>query len=70
MVRRQGNQTKKDKEKRRAERRSEKKRRAQTIREEKLIHDKNEREKRGYAYIYVIGKGDTSDGAIRQHKNR
>ena len=46
MVRRQGNQTKKDKEMRRAERRREKKRRAQAIREEKLIHDKNEREKR------------------------
>ena len=53
MVRRQGNQTKKDKEKRRAERRSEKKRRAQTIREEKWIHEKNEREKRRYAHIYI-----------------
>ena len=46
MFRRQGRQTKKDKEKRRAERRSENKRRAQTVREEKWIHEKNEREKR------------------------
>ena len=70
MVRRQGNQTKKDKEKRRAERRSEKKRRAQTSREENWIHEKNEREKRGYAYMYIYmsGKDDTPDGAIRQHK--
>ena len=55
MVRRQGNQTKKDKEKRRGERRSEKKRRAQTMREDKWIHQKNERDERirTYNYIYI-----------------
>ena len=56
MVQRQGNQKKKDKENRRVERRNEKKRRAQTIREEKWIHEKNEREKIGYRiciYIYM-----------------
>ena len=52
MVRRQGNQTKKDKAKRRGERRREKKKRAQTIREDKLIHEKNERE-RICIYIYI-----------------
>ena len=46
MVRRQGNQTKKDKEKRRGERRSEKKKRAQTIREEK-------RERREDTHVYI-----------------
>ena len=67
MVRRQGNQTKKDKEKRRGERRSEKKKRAQAIREEK-----RERREDTHVYLYICmsGKDDTSDGAIRQHRNR
>ena len=65
-----GQSNKKNKDKRRAERRSEKKRRAQTIREDKLILDKNEREKILYMYTYVSGKGVASGGAMRQHKNR
>ena len=48
LVRRQGNQIKKNKEKRRGERRSEKKKRAQTIGEEK-----RERRDDTHVYLYI-----------------